>query len=321
MKVLFVCSANVNRSQIAKASYNSLTTTSNADSAGIDVKNKAPHAKTLAEFDRDVKKSYMVEALSEKGIDVSNSPRQQLSPEMLSEYDLVVNIANCDQTPKWLKGENVIWWNVVDPHSESLEKVERARDEIEERVKKLIEIEQSGGDFHELDDGIDKSQNHSFVIRRGYIVFFLTDYVRAFNFPGKIGGGLTLKSNEFHVSLMKVPVDLSDEMKAKLNQVSVEASTGILKNQPKLNGEFRRAAQNDKEAIVALADFPAVESWRVAVREILPDVEFSVPHVTLYTKNGEGVGLDSEAEYAELTSELDPETDKTLRRVWEARNG
>jgi hypothetical protein len=54
----------------------------------------------------------------------------------------------------------VIWWDIKDPglvkdDAAKLKAANAALDEITKRVEKLIEIEKTGGDFHELDDGID----------------------------------------------------------------------------------------------------------------------------------------------------------------------
>ena len=143
-KVLFVCNANVVRSQMAQAFYNHFTKTQNADSAGVNAE-KYPTAKipTVADFDahlvaKNLDPLAFIDLMREKGIEVGASQRTQLTKDMLCDYDLVVNIANRSQTPDWLKGDNVVWWKIEDPHAESRELAELACDEIEKRVKKLI---------------------------------------------------------------------------------------------------------------------------------------------------------------------------------------
>ena len=143
-KVLFVCNANVVRSQMAQAFYNHFTKTQNADSAGVNAE-KYPTAKipTVADFDahlvaKNLDPLAVIDLMREKGIEVGASQRTQLTKDMLCDYDLVVNIANRNQTPDWLKGDNVVWWKIEDPHAESRELAELACDEIEKRVKKLI---------------------------------------------------------------------------------------------------------------------------------------------------------------------------------------
>ena len=143
-KVLFVCNANVVRSQMAQAFYNHFTKTQNADSAGVNAE-KYPTAKipTVADFDahlvaKNLDPLAVIDLMREKGIEVGASQRTQLTKDMLSDYDLVVNIANRNQTPDWLKGDNVVWWKIEDPHAESRELAKLACDEVEKRVKKLI---------------------------------------------------------------------------------------------------------------------------------------------------------------------------------------
>ena len=143
-KVLFVCNANVVRSQMAQAFYNHFTKTQNADSAGVNAE-KYPTAEipTVADFDthlvaKNLDPLAVIDLMREKGIEVGASQRTQLTKGMLRDYDLVINIANRNQTPDWLKGDNVVWWKIEDPHAESRELAELACDEIEKRVKKLI---------------------------------------------------------------------------------------------------------------------------------------------------------------------------------------
>ena len=143
-KVLFVCNANVIRSQMAQAFYNHFTKTQNADSAGVNAeKYSTDKIPTVADFDahlvaKNLDPLAVIDLMREKGIEVGASQRTQLTKDMLCDYDLVVNIANRNQTPDWLKGDNVVWWKIEDPHAESRELAELACDEIEKRVKKLI---------------------------------------------------------------------------------------------------------------------------------------------------------------------------------------
>ena len=143
-KILFVCNANVVRSQMAQAFYNHFTKTQNADSAGVNAeKYSTDKIPTVADFDahlvaKNLDPLAVIDLMREKGIEVGASQRTQLTKGMLRDYDLVINIANRSQTPDWLKGDNVVWWKIEDPHAESRELAKLACDEIEKRVKKLI---------------------------------------------------------------------------------------------------------------------------------------------------------------------------------------
>jgi len=311
MKIMFVCSANVNRSQIGAVLYNSLTQTNDADSAGTDVDKKHPEAKTLREFDVMVKPNITLEALKERGIEIDDLPRKQLTPEMLFQYDLVVHFIEPEKRPEWLRGKNVIFWDVFDPHSRSLEEVLQAFDQIKPRIEKLIEFENSGRDFRELgDDG-------RFIVKDSGAAWFLTDYIRGFGFLSELGD-FHLKIEEFHVTMVQ---DLNETEIADLQKICDKLEPEARENPPRLTGEFLRAEKNGKETIIGLIDFPVIEKWREMARKVVPNHEFDFPHVTLYCKDlvRGGVTLTDE-DFAEVTSELDPETLRILREKLEAVN-
>ena len=311
MKIMFVCSANVNRSQIAAVLYNTLTQTNDADSAGTDVDKKHPEAKTLREFDVIVKPNITLEALKERGTEVDDLPRKQFTPEMISQYDLVVHFLEPEQRPEWLRGENVIFWDVFDPHSRSLDDVLEAFDQIEPRVEKLIEFEKSGKDFRELDD------DGRFIVKGSGAAWFLTDYIRGFGFPSELGD-FHLKTEEFHVTLVQ---DLNETEIADLQKICDKLEPEARENPPRLTGEFLRAAKSGKETIIGLVDFPVVEKWREMARAVVPNHEFDFPHVTLYCKDLARGGVTiTDENFAEVTSELDPETYEILHKIWEEKN-
>ena len=138
-KVLFVCNANAARSQMAQGFYNHYSHSQNADSAGLNPEKKWDEAPTLSDFEAmSHKPARSSETMQEVGIDITGHKRQLLTADKLGDYDLIVNLAEKSQTPDWLRGDNVIWWNVADPRNESAEKNRTARDEIEYRIKQLL---------------------------------------------------------------------------------------------------------------------------------------------------------------------------------------
>ena len=138
-KVLFVCNANAARSQMAQGFYNHYSRSQNADSAGLNPEKKWDEAPTLSDFEAmSHKPAKSSETMQEVGIDITGHKRQLLTVDKLGDYDLIVNLAEKSQTLDWLRGDNVIWWNVTDPRNESVEKNRIARDEIEQRVKQLL---------------------------------------------------------------------------------------------------------------------------------------------------------------------------------------
>ena len=138
-KVLFVCNANAARSQMAQGFYNHYSHSQNADSAGLNPEKRWDETPTLSDFETmSHKPAKSSETMQEVGIDITGHKRQLLTADKLGDYDLIVNLAERSQTPDWLRGDNVIWWNVTDPHNENVEKNRIARDEIEQRVKQLL---------------------------------------------------------------------------------------------------------------------------------------------------------------------------------------
>ena len=138
-KVLFVCNANAARSQMAQGFYNHYSGSQNADSAGLNPEKKWDEAPTLSDFETMSRKpARSSETMQEVGIDITGHKRQLLTADKLGDYDLIVNLAEKSQTPDWLRGDNIIWWDVADPRNESVEKNRIARDEIEQRVKQLL---------------------------------------------------------------------------------------------------------------------------------------------------------------------------------------
>ena len=138
-KILFVCNANVVRSQMAQGFYNHYSGSQNADSAGLNPEKKWGEAPTLSDFETMSRKpARSSETMQEVGIDITGHKRQLLTADKLGDYDLIVNLAEKSQTPDWLRGDNIIWWDVADPRNESVEKNRIARDEIEQRVKQLL---------------------------------------------------------------------------------------------------------------------------------------------------------------------------------------
>ncbi len=92
MKVLFVCQANIGRSQVAQTCFDQL---SSHESSGagmavdeITVKRKLPSRKL-----KDVPNQRSVEYIKrEFGVDISDRERRQLTPQMMDEADMVIVI-------------------------------------------------------------------------------------------------------------------------------------------------------------------------------------------------------------------------------------
>lgn len=126
-KVLFVCVGNSCRSQMAegfaRACAKGRVEVMSAGTAASGVVNKGA-----------------IEAMKEKGIDITDQTSKQLTDEMLERADVVVTMGCCgadELCPAGFKGKKYDW-PVEDPLGLPWEAMRRVRDDIEERVKRLI---------------------------------------------------------------------------------------------------------------------------------------------------------------------------------------
>jgi arsenate reductase len=122
--VLFVCTHNAGRSQMAQAFFERYAPDDvRAESAGQE-----PAAAPWPE---------VVEAMSEVGIDISKRRPKKLDLEMQLHADWAVTLA-CGGTCPYVPGV-VEEWDVDDPHGKPMDEVRAIRDEIERRVVDLVE--------------------------------------------------------------------------------------------------------------------------------------------------------------------------------------
>jgi arsenate reductase (thioredoxin) len=121
--VLFVCTHNAGRSQIAQAFFERHAPSDlRAESAG-----QAPAAAIWPN---------VVETMRELGIDRSGRKPKKIDPEMQLHADKAITL-NCEDTCPYVIGD-VEDRDVNDPASQPLEKVREIRDEIERRVLDLL---------------------------------------------------------------------------------------------------------------------------------------------------------------------------------------
>jgi arsenate reductase len=122
--VLFVCTHNAGRSQMAQAFFERYAPDDvRAESAGQE-----PAAEPWPE---------VVEAMSEVGIDISKRRPKKLDLEMQLHADWAVTLV-CGGTCPYVPGV-VEEWDVDDPHGKPMDEVRAIRDEIERRVVDLVE--------------------------------------------------------------------------------------------------------------------------------------------------------------------------------------
>jgi arsenate reductase len=125
-KVLFVCVENAGRSQIAEAFANKY----GKDQFIVSSAGNKPADKV---------NPVVVEAMKEKGIDISMNKPKLLTFQMAQDADLIVTMGCNDQgicPGPFFKP--TIDWKLEDPQGKSIDKVREIRDEIERKVQKLI---------------------------------------------------------------------------------------------------------------------------------------------------------------------------------------
>ena len=124
--ILFVCVENAGRSQMAEAFANKYG------------KNKF-EISSAGNKPADKVNPVVVEALKEKGIDISQNKPKLLTFQMAQDADLIVTMGCNDQgiCPGPLFKPTVDW-KLEDPKGKPIEKVREIRDDIERRVQKLI---------------------------------------------------------------------------------------------------------------------------------------------------------------------------------------
>ena len=157
----------------------------------------------------------------------------------------------------------------------------------------------------------------NFVIDRAYdyIMYDTTDLVRAIGFPRQVAG-LLLKDDEFHLSLFVVREEygLDEAAYRRLERVSCQAGA-VMTTEPELTGDFLRLKDDttDRETIIALARWDELETWRDAIRELIPRAEFIIPHITLYTNQKGALGYSDG--HRDRVRALDDTAVMTLRNI------
>jgi arsenate-mycothiol transferase len=129
MNILFVCKANVGRSQMASFLFNKLSEKNKSISAGIMVGEK--EGEPLHEF--------VIKCMAEEGLDLSKNKRKQLTPEMVKTADRIIVMAEKENLPDYLANSNKItFWKISDAKNMPYEVHVKVRNEIKTYVKRLV---------------------------------------------------------------------------------------------------------------------------------------------------------------------------------------
>ncbi len=139
MRVLFICYANVGRSQVAQAYFAKLSE-HDSDSAGIAVNERIAAMKFPSRKLKDNPSQRSVEYIRRAfGVDFAEKERQQLTPEMIEKSDLAIVIAEKEKWPDYLKEcGKVVFWDIPDAAGMADEFAEDVYRQVRLRVEQLV---------------------------------------------------------------------------------------------------------------------------------------------------------------------------------------
>jgi arsenate reductase len=126
--VLFACIHNAGRSQMAAAWFNALADKGKAQaiSAGTE-----PGTRVHPE---------VVDAMREVGIEVANNSPQKLTDELASKAAILITMG-CGEACPAIPGLRRLDWPLEDPKGKPIERVREIRDDVRQRVLRLLEEE------------------------------------------------------------------------------------------------------------------------------------------------------------------------------------
>jgi protein-tyrosine-phosphatase len=137
MNVLFVCIANVGRSQVTEA-YFKLVSRHDTTSAGTLADEMLTRAHLSSRKLKDSPKRRSVGYMSQYGVDISEHERTQLTPEMVAQADRVIVIAEKATWPEYLvESDRVVFWDIPDSLDLEDDKAHKIFDDVRLRVEEL----------------------------------------------------------------------------------------------------------------------------------------------------------------------------------------
>lgn len=125
-RVMFVCKKNSARSQMAEGFANHLGAGKiEVISSGLEASTVRPEA---------------IATMKDAGIDITSQASKALSEFKAEDFDIVISLCGCgiNLPPEWVTREVFQDWQLDDP-AEQPEIFPRVREEVRDRVAKLIE--------------------------------------------------------------------------------------------------------------------------------------------------------------------------------------
>lgn len=128
LRVIFACVHNAGRSQMAAAFFNQLADPHKAQAVSAGTK---PSERVHPEVQT---------VMQEVGIDLSNAKPQKLTEELAKDAQLLITMG-CGDTCPHVPGLRRDDWPLRDPKGLLIEDIRAIRDEVKDRVQKLIQGE------------------------------------------------------------------------------------------------------------------------------------------------------------------------------------
>jgi arsenate reductase (thioredoxin) len=122
---LFVCLHNAGRSQMSQALFE----------RAAEGRHRALSAGTTP---GDRVHPEVVQVMRELGIDLADRVPHALTTELAEQADVVVTMGCGDECP-YIPGKRYLDWDLEDPKSRPVEEVRALRDDIDRRVRALVE--------------------------------------------------------------------------------------------------------------------------------------------------------------------------------------
>jgi protein-tyrosine-phosphatase len=122
---LFVCLHNAGRSQMSQALFE----------RAAEGRHRALSAGTTP---ADRVHPEVVEVMREVGIELADREPKLLTRELAEQADVVVTMGCGDECP-YIPGRRYVDWDLEDPKGRPLDEVRATRDDIDRRVRQLVE--------------------------------------------------------------------------------------------------------------------------------------------------------------------------------------
>lgn len=125
-RVVFACVHNAGRSQMAAAWFNRIADPEKASAVSAGTQ---PGEHVHPE---------VIEVMKEKGIDLSSAEPRKLTIDLARGAAFLVTMG-CGESCPYVPGVPVLDWPLPDPKGQNLPAVRQIRDEVESRVRALVQ--------------------------------------------------------------------------------------------------------------------------------------------------------------------------------------